>query len=283
MLNGNVVPKIPILTYHASDIRGNAYAESDLTAFADDLAHVHREGFRILPLSSIVRRWLESPHELDSRPTVGFSCDDGTDFDFHDLAHPVAGPQRSMVNVLRSFRDAQPGAAPAPCITSFVVVSPAARRTLDRTCLIGKGWWNDDWWQEANASGVMEIASHSWDHNHETVDPGPFAGIARGTFHSIASEGVADYQIAQSLAYLRAKAPNAGASLLAYPYGETNDFLVEDYLPRRAATLLLDAAFTTVPEPLHAGSSRWALPRFVFRRDWSSPSDLARILRDARR
>lgn len=276
------MPKVPILTYHASDIRGNAYGESDLAALAQDLEHVSREGFRVLALSAIAHLRLASPHELDSQPTVGFSCDDGTDFDFHDLPHPVAGPQRSVLNTLRSFHASHPG-EPQARITSFVIASPAAREALDRACLVGKGWWNDAWWPQAVASGLMEIASHSWDHNHDALEPGPGAGVRRGTFRSIDSEDLADYQIAQSVRHVREKAPNAGASLFAYPYGETNGFLVGDYLPRRAASIGLEAAFTTEPEFVHPGSQRWALPRFVFRRDWSSPAELARILREARR
>ena len=77
-----------------------------------------------------------------------------------------------------------------------MIVSPSARARLDETCLIGKGWWNDDWWSPAIASGLLEIGSHSWDHNHDTLPAGEFAGVGRGTFDSIVSDALADYEVA---------------------------------------------------------------------------------------
>ncbi|HST00690.1 MAG TPA: hypothetical protein VLJ84_03435, partial [Usitatibacter sp.] len=66
------------------------------------------------------------------------------------------------------------------------------------------------------------------------------------------------------------------------PYGETNSFLTDNYLPRKADALGIRAAFTDRPGFLEERSNRWAVPRFVFRRDWKSPSDLQRILDQAR-
>ena len=160
----------------------------------------------------------------------------------------------------------------------FVIVSPEARSTLDRTCLIGRQWWNDDWWGSAASSGLVEIASHSWDHNHGTLPVGPFPEVARGTFTNIASDPVADHQIARAQDFLARKVPNPGLTLFAYPYGETNPFLVDDYLPRRGEELGIRAAFTTDAGFLQDDSRRWQLPRFMFRRDWRDTSGLERIL-----
>jgi len=270
--------KIPILTYHSLDIAGNDYANNDLVAFADDIEQIVANGFRIRPLSRIVDDWLEAPQRLESAPVVALTCDDGSDFDFHDLPHPVAGKQRGILNILRDFHE-RPGRDPVSVsATSFVIVSPAARRRLDQTCLIGKGWWNDDWWQPAIDSGLMGIASHSWDHNHDTLPAGAFTGIERGTFRSIASETLADYQVALATEYLMQRAKNPGASLFAYPYGKSSEFLVKDYLPRRAGAIGIEAAFADKPEPLHRESNRWELPRYVFKRDWTSSLELKRIL-----
>jgi hypothetical protein len=274
--------RIPILTYHSADIRGNDYGDNDLAALASDIEQITRSGIRIMPLSTIVDLWLTSPHTLDSRPTIAITCDDGTDFDSRDLPHPVAGPQRSALNILRDFHAGPLGPQqPTLSATSFVIVSPSARARLDETCLIGKGWWNDDWWSPAIATGLMEIASHSWDHNHDTLPAGEFAGVERGTFDSIVSDALADYQVASAASYLMQRAKNPGASLFAYPYGKSNEFLVKDYLPRRAGAIGVKAAFADKPEPMHRASNRWELPRYVFRRDWTSSSELKRILETA--
>ena len=50
-----------------------------------------------------------------------------------------------------------------------MIVSPEARAELDRTCLIGRGWWGDDWWPQATAGDLIAVESHSWDHNHDTL------------------------------------------------------------------------------------------------------------------
>jgi len=273
--------KIPILSYHSNHIDGNDYRDNDLVALANDLEQIEASGFRILALAEVLDLWLARSRQLDA-PTIALSCDDGADFDFRDLPHPVAGTQRSVLNILRDFRAARPSSQPGLSVTSFVIASPAARAVLDRTCLIGTGWWTDDWWKEAAHTGLMDIASHSWDHNHHTLEGQGPAGIERGTFESISSDALADFEIAQASDYLWKVAPNRGARLFAYPYGEANEFLVTDYLPRRAKALRIDAAFTTDPEPLHIHSNRWAIPRYMFRRDWRSPEDLQRILDEAR-
>ena len=273
--------RVPILSYHSYHIDGNDYGDNDLVAFACDLDQIEANGIRIRPVSAIVCDWLSGAPEA-AAPTIGLTCDDGSDFDFVDLPHPVAGKQRSMMSILREFRARRPGRQAGLSLTSFVIVSPQARSELDRTCLIGKSWWNDSWWTDAARSGLMEIGNHGWDHNHHTLGPSKFAELKRGTFESIDTEALADFEIAQASGLLRKMVPNPGTSIFAYPYGESNEFLVKDYLPRRANDLGIVAAFNTDPEPVHAHSDRWKLPRYMFRRDWRSPSDLQRILDEAR-
>jgi hypothetical protein len=158
-----------------------------------------------------------------------------------------------------------------------VIVSPEARFELDRCCMIGRGWWNDGWWPHAVASGYMHLANHSWDHNHDALPP-RFGGGARGTFATIDNDAKAEHQIGQGAAYLRRTAPNPGCALFAYPYGESNEFLRESYLPRRAGSLGLKAAFGTRPEHVRVDSERRDLPRYVFGRDWTDPAGLEAIL-----
>jgi hypothetical protein len=162
-----------------------------------------------------------------------------------------------------------------------VVVSPQARAELDRLCMHGRGWWQDDWWREAAASGLMGIASHSWDHNHEVLANPDFPALRRGTFTSIDNKEAADYQVLQAARYLWTRAPNPAARLFAYPYGPHSDYLADEYFPRYGKSMKIDACFGDEPRPWTAQSSRWKLPRFVHGRDWQDGGDLARLLRDA--
>jgi peptidoglycan/xylan/chitin deacetylase (PgdA/CDA1 family) len=268
--------KIPVLTYHAMRIHGRDYGNNDLVALAADLEAAAARGFRILPLARIVSAWLEDPEAWTGQRVVAFTCDDGSDFDFTDLEHPSAGPQRGVLNILRDFRARRPhdGAH----VTSFVIASPEIRTYLDKTCMIGRGWWNDGWWREAAATGLMDIANHSWDHNHETL-PEPLAeGVPRGTFRNIATAPLADFEIRVAQDFLRQRVPNAGNALFAYPYGDTNPFLVEDYLPREGASMGLKAAVSAEPEYFTSDADRWAIPRFICGRDWKDPAGFAAIL-----
>lgn len=268
--------RVPVLTYHAMNIDGNDYGNNDHVAFREDLAHLDRLGFEVLALHEIVGQ-LGKPGGFGARRIVGLACDDGSDFDFRDLEHPTHGMQRSMLNVLRDFRRERPGAQPRLHVTSFVVVSPEARRRLDETCMVGRGWWNEDWWAHAVATGLMGIGNHSWDHNHETLDRARPCEMKRGTFVSVDFASAAEYEIAQAGEYLARAAPNASARLFAYPYGECNDFLVGSWFP--AAAGRFDAAFTTQPGYIGAESNRWQLPRFTCGLDWKSPAGLDAILR----
>jgi peptidoglycan/xylan/chitin deacetylase (PgdA/CDA1 family) len=270
--------RIPILTYHSMNIAGNGYLDNDHVALANDIRVATAAGYRIMPLHRVVAAWLERPHELRGEKIVALTCDDGGDFDYRDLPHPVAGLQRSMLNILLDFEARFPGAQPDLFLTSFVIVSPAARAALDKTCMIGRGWWNDDWWRPAHRTGRMGIGNHSWDHNHDTLADADFPAVKRGTFRSVDHEAVADRQIRLASDYLWRHAPNPSAALFAYPYGESNEYLVDEYFPAHGESLSIRAAFGDSPEPFTAASNRWRIPRYVFGRDWKGEADLLRIL-----
>lgn len=273
--------KIPILTYQPMNIHGNDYGDNHLRALASDLEQVTRAGFRILPLHVIVERWLGGREaELDGR-IVAITCDDAADFAWEDLPHPAAGTQRSVATVLREFVAANPGKQPDLNATCFEIVSPEARAALDRTCMIGKGWWGEHWWAQAAASGLLHVGNHSWDHNHEALPAGMSPAAWRGTFAVVDSKELADREIARAAEYLAARAPNAGASLFAYPYGESNPYLAREYFPAHGEALGIKAAFTAQPAFLERGTSRWEIPRFVCGRDWSTPDGLAILLEAA--
>jgi peptidoglycan/xylan/chitin deacetylase (PgdA/CDA1 family) len=273
--------KVPVLTYHSMKIHGNAYADNDLVALAADLETIHGRGFRIVPLAHVVAEWRRLPSAWDGQRIVALTCDDGADFDFTDLPHPTAGPQRGVLNILRDFHARHPDASPH--VTSFVIASPEARAELDKSCMIGRGWWNDGWWREAAASGFMHIGNHSWDHNHDALPERFSHGVARGTFASIATRAVADAEIRVAQSFLASRVPNPGNTLFAYPYGQHNPYLVDEYFPVHAPQLGLAAAFSDGPGYFEADANPWTVPRFVFGRDWTAPEGLEAILDGAAR
>jgi peptidoglycan/xylan/chitin deacetylase (PgdA/CDA1 family) len=270
--------RVPVLAYHSNNVGGNDYADNDHVALAEDLRRIHALGLRIVPLSLVVDALLgEAPADAVDR-AVAISFDDGSWFDWHDLDHPTCGRQRSFANVLRDFA-VETGAAVHA--TSFVIVSPEARAILDRTCLIGRGWWGDDWWPLAEREDLIAIESHSWDHNHHTLPATAQREQRKGTFRTIDTYADADAEIRVANDWLDANARTRRAGLFAYPYGETNDYLLSDYLPNRTAEHRLRAAFGTNPQPVERTSPRWNLPRYVCGHHWASADDLVRLLDDA--
>jgi peptidoglycan/xylan/chitin deacetylase (PgdA/CDA1 family) len=259
-------------------VSGPGYAENDLVAFAEDLETIHRLGLRVVPVSRIVGALLGG--RLDElRGCLGLTFDDGCDFDWHDLPHPAWGPQRGMAHVLADFR-AKHGAGAQPQLhaTSFVIVSPEAREELDRTCLIGCRWWNDDWWAPAERSGLVAVESHSWDHNHHTLAQRQSHAPA-GTF-DIARAEDAERQVVQAARWLRKRRERDGPVLFAYPYGLPSDYLADSWLPAHGEANGISAAFSGDGKgAVTAQASRWRMPRFIFRNDWKQPGDLEALLR----
>ncbi len=264
--------RVVVLTYHAMNVLGNEYDDNDHIALASDLALIHRLAMPIVRLRQVVD-WLDQPRSAPDGPVVALSCDDGPIFDWHDFEHPEFGPQRSFANVLTDA-----GGHPAS-MTSFVIVSPGARAELDQKIMGGRDWWHDRWWRQAQASGLLDIENHSWDHNHKLLSGTDAA--ASGTFLSIQTEHLASQQIVQASDYLdRQLAPMHQSRLFAYPYGDVNEFLRDEYLPNgETYQHTVAAGFSTDPEPITSGANRWALPRYVCGAHWRSPAELERLLR----
>lgn len=272
---------VPVLTYHALNIAGNEYAGNDHVAFASDLELVTTLGWKIAPLHRIVDAFLGGTAPMPAK-TLAVTLDDATDFDFRDLPHPTAGLQRSMLNIMRDFAAAQPGAQPDLHATSFAIASPEAREAMDRVCILGRGWMSDAWWADAVKSGLIGIANHSWDHTHEAVERVAQRNQEKGNFFCIDTEADADAQIRAAARFIESRAPSPSTALFGYPYGHVNDFLSRDYLPRQAASItpFVKAAFGTEAGRISSASDRWNLPRFVCGWHWKSSEELAKLLRD---
>jgi peptidoglycan/xylan/chitin deacetylase (PgdA/CDA1 family) len=270
---------VPVLTYHGVNILENTYAENDHLALTRDLKTIRSLGRPIVPLASVVAWQLGELDGEHVRNAVALTFDDGSWFDYYDLEHPSCGPQRSLFNILRDHR--KDSGLEQLHASSFVIASPEARELLDQRGLIGKGWWTDSWWAEAQRSGLMSIESHSWDHVHPQLDQVAQEQNAKGDFAAVASRADCDRQIAESAAYIRRVAGMGSARFFAYPYGQVSDYLAKIYFPKYGANLGYEAAFTTDARPVRRDDDRWRLPRFVFGRDWNAPSGLEFLLADA--
>ena len=275
VLSAILTMRVPILAYHSTNIGGNDYANNDHVALAEDLRLIHCLGLRIVPLARVVDVLLGDCAESEVENAVALSFDDGSWFDWHDLDHPTCGRQRGFAGILRDFAAETNASVHA---TSFVIVSPDARTILDRTCLIGRGWWDDSWWRDAQREGLLAIESHSWDHNHHTLPVTAQREQRKGTFRSIGRYAEADAEIRQASDWLDTHLAPHRASLFAYPYGESNDYLMREYLPRFTHEHRLSAAFGTNPAPVISTSSRWLLPRHVCGYHWRDPAQLERLL-----
>ena len=275
--------RVPVLTYHAINIAGNDYADNDHVAFAEDLRLIDRLGLRVVPLQWVVdqRRGLA---DRDLNGCVALSCDDGSDFDFHDLDHPSHGRQRSLFNLLNDFiAERGPDAQPHLHLTSFVIASPEARQHIDRGALVGRGWMGEDWWTTAEASGLVAIENHSWDHNHPTLPMPGVDGMPRGSFLDVDNAVRAEAEIADAARYIDARIAPRRTRLFCYPFGHVPAYVHDEWLPHRGDAIGVAAAFGDGAEPVTMASDPWNLPRYICGWHWKSPEALERILVDATR
>lgn len=265
--------QVPILTYHANNINGLDYQTNDHMALQEDLQLINAMGFRIITLDELMMWRSGRLADSEVEKAVVLTCDDGTWFDYYDVDHPSYGQQISFFNILKRY---QQQTQQKVHISNFVIVSPDARVILDQKCLVGRGWWTDDWWMAAQSSNLMSIENHSWDHNHGVLDN---KNTHDDSFTAIDNEADCDRQIKQSQDFLnRFFAGQYNAKYFAYPYGNYSEFLRHDYLPAKGAELGLEAAFTTEPKHVTQRSNNWAMPRFVCNNDWNNTDQLRNIL-----
>jgi len=267
-------PAIPVLTYHSVNVDSDTYLSNDHIALYRDLRLIRDMGKRIIPLGLAIDWLLGEREDTEVENAVVINFDDGSWFDYHDLPHPIWGPQRSMLNILLDFNEETGVAVHA---TSFVIASPMARAELDKTCLVDKGWWGDEWWQAARESGVLSIENHSWDHMHPTLVPYKDLDPPRNFSH-ITAEEEADFQILQAKEYIENKLPGAVSEFFVYPRGDHNDFLLSHYFPEKGPAHGIKAALSGGGKPLRKESNRWFCPRYICGFDWRSEEDLRKIL-----
>ena len=270
--------RLVILTWHSINVLDNSHAGNDLVAFAEDLALLDRLGWTILPLAGALAR-LDAGTLPDN--SVVLTLDDGSIMDFHDFNHPSCGRQISAIERLREFADRLPAESRhRPHATSFVIASPEARAELDRIDYMSLGVWPDDWWRQANQSGLISVESHSWDHNHGSLARTQQRDNRRGDFRHIETEVECRAEVDQASDYIERRSGRR-PRYFAYPYGQASDYLRREYLPLHGPRLGIEAALGCTPAPVDTASDRWFLPRYICGRDWKSVTDLALLLNDA--
>ncbi|MEO8740824.1 MAG: polysaccharide deacetylase family protein [Casimicrobiaceae bacterium] len=267
--------KIPIICYHSCHA-GDDYATDDHTAVATDLRIVHRLGFRIVPVDWVVESVL-GERALPPR-CVALTCDDGVDLDWHDVDHPTFGWRQSFAGILRDFATEVGDDQPHVEMTSFVVASPDARKELEVNCLASHPWWTDDWWRDADLSGMLRIENHSWDHVHPGVTRVAQRDQRKGDFGLVASFDDCEMQIGKASAFIASKTGRR-PKYFAYPYGQSSNYLRETYFPVYGAHHGIRAAFSIDHAYVTEDSNRWCLPRFTHgTSDFLTTEDFERIL-----
>lgn len=274
--------RVPVLTWHGYNVFGNTYETNDLIAFAEDLRTIDEAGFAVVPLVDVAS-WIHGERNDFSqyrRPVVALSCDDGTDYDWRDMTHPEFGAQRSFAHSMRNFQAQCVGAQPALNLTSFVITSPRARAQIDSGAMNGQGALNDDWWREANESGLVTIESHGWDHNHPAVSPVVQRDQRKGDFFAIDTFAECDMQVRAASQFIDSKSGRK-PRLFAYPWTQASEYMRREFMPQFAEKSGVIAAFGGQSDYLTKDSDLWYLPRFVFGPDWKNAEGLRAILRGA--
>lgn len=269
---------VPVLTYHSLNVLENTYAANDHLAFESDLRTIARLGLRVIPMTSLVDSLKSGVSSKALEKCVVITIDDGSWLDYHDIVHPTCGDQRSFFNILTDFQATEAGAKQDSLhITSFVIASPNARRYLDERILIGKGWWGDDWWREANASGLMNVECHSWDHVHDALDTVLQQNNLKGDFRQVKTREDCSAQTTGAAEYIE-KVTSRRPLYFAYPWGHASRYMVNEFMPGCRDEHRFEAAFSIEPRHVTHADNIWDLPRYVCGRDWKSPEGLISIL-----
>ena len=268
-----LILKIPVLTYHATNISGNDYGTNDHVALESDLELFYKHGIQIISTIDLLN-WIKGNLKLDlSKKYVVLTFDDGSELDVIDWIHPVYGFQKSFLTILQNQYNSTNQYIHA---TSFVIASSATRKVLEKTCLGGYKMWGDKWWSKTEIKEVISIENHSWDHVHPTLEKVCQKDNIKGNFAKIECFEDADLQISDATKYIENTMQNKSIGLFAYPYGHYNQYLTEEYFPKQQNKI--KAAFTCEPEPVTKNTNVWKIPRYVCGADWKSIEELKRII-----
>jgi len=266
-----------ILTFHSHNISGGDFATNDHVALDRSLATLERLRVPVLRLVDVARRLRAKT--FDTLPPR-FACitfDDGSDYDWRDIAHPAHGPQRSMHRVLRAHSTSLLGLAwlRRARATSFVIASPAARREISAAALGDASLMTDAWWRSAQRSGLLDIGTHGWNHVHPAASEMAARPELIERFDRIDNAEDAALQVDRAFDAIRAAAGGLAGSLFAYPYGQVSEYVAAHHLPSQERIL---AAVAVDPRPVEADTDPWRIPRYVCGPDWKSEAELETLV-----
>ena len=269
-----------VLTFHSHNIAGGDFATNDHVALDRTLATLERLRVPVLRLLDVARRLRAKT--FDTLPPR-FACitfDDGSDYDWRDIAHPLHGRQRSMRAILRSHSARLLGLAwmRRAHATSFVIASPAARREISAAALGDPSLMTDSWWRQAQRSGLIDIGTHGWNHVHPAVSEMASRPALVERFDRIDTAEDAALQVDRAFEAIHAAAGEPAGRLFAYPYGQVSEFIARHHLPAQHRIV---AAVAVDPRPVQAGSDPWRIPRYVCGPDWKGEADLERLVAGA--
>jgi peptidoglycan/xylan/chitin deacetylase (PgdA/CDA1 family) len=265
-----------VLAYHSQNVTGYTYETSDRLAFAADLALLRELDFTVVSAMHLVRRLRAGDFRSLPAKCVVLTMDDAPLSDVCETSNPPHAGQDSMLTSLRKQHRRSFGFAitkPPFVATVFAIASPEARRQL--SVPMGMPWLTDNWWRAAQQSGYLDIGTHSWNHVHPDLEEMAIQPQLKEAFHRVDSVAEADRQIVQAIRWIRAITGHDAAGLFDYPYGQTNDFLVREYLPRQREVI---GAFTTQPRPVTESTCIWQIPRFVCGHHWKTREALRSLL-----
>jgi len=267
--------KAAILAYHSQNIAGDKTVNNDHVALAADLDALHAAGCQFVSLATLINAVFADTKPVLESPLVCLTFDDGCDYDVRSLEFPGHGMQPGLLQTMEAFIKHQGSKAqPGLHATSFVIASPEARRLIDSKSLFGSGHMSDDWWYKADAHPMMAIGNHGWDHNHPDLDEGHYA---RGGFKMVSNYEHCHQQVVHAGEFIEQKTGRKPC-FFAYPFGESSEYMRNEYFPLRQKEHGCLAAIGTDPGLVSTQSNRWNLPRFVCGRDWSTPDELLATL-----
>jgi len=247
---------VPVLTYHSQNIAGNDYATNDRQALASDIQAISQAGLQVISLANFVDWLIGILPEAFARNSVVLTSDDAPIFDYEKVKYRNFGLQTPTRSILRH-----------------------SKAHISADALGDDSFMTNSWWRQADQSPWAAIENHGWDHCHPAVSA-PVGGA--GTFFGVSDYESCDQQVnkaADSIAAITGRRPD----LLAYPNGESSDYLGNAYLPEYENEHGMRAAVSTTPDYASRDSNRWDIPRFMCGRDWNSPEGFQQILDQAKR
>jgi peptidoglycan/xylan/chitin deacetylase (PgdA/CDA1 family) len=270
-------PRGFVLTFHSHNVSGNDYATNDHVALDRTLVLLARLRIPVLRLLDVARQLRSGTF---ARLPARFACitfDDGSDYDWRDLAFPGHGPQRSMYTILRAHSRSLLGLAwlRRAHATSFVIASPRARQEIAAQAFGDASLISDGWWREAQGSGLMDLGTHGWNHVHPAVSEMASRPDLVEHFDRIDCAADAQLQVGKAFEAIHAAAGGDAGLVFAYPYGQVSKYIARSYLPNQDRIV---AAVTTEPRPVTRDTDPWRVPRYVCGPDWKSDDGLEKLV-----